>query len=72
MGRASEAKAEFEAALARAPGRSRSLLGLARAARKAGDAAAERDASRRLKDNWKRADRETPESLELGRLSDRN
>jgi tetratricopeptide (TPR) repeat protein len=72
MGRASEAKAEFEAALARAPGRSRSLLGLARAAKKAGDAAAEREAYRRLKDNLNRADREIPEYLELGRLSEKN
>jgi tetratricopeptide (TPR) repeat protein len=71
IGRAGEAKAEFEAALARAPGRSRSLLGLARAAEKAGDAAAAREASRRLKDNLKRADREIPGYVELGDLSDR-
>jgi tetratricopeptide (TPR) repeat protein len=56
LGRGAEAKAEFEAALARAPGRSRSLLGLARAAEEAGDAQSAREASRRLRENWRRAD----------------
>ena len=39
LGRPAEARAEFEAALARAPLRPRSLAGLARAAEAAGDAA---------------------------------
>ncbi len=56
QGRAADAQREFEEALARAPGRSLSLLGLMRAARASGDAAAERNARARLAHNWARAD----------------
>jgi len=64
-GRPAEAKAEFEASLARAPGRARSLLGLARAAAKAGDEAAARSAYRALSENLRRADGDLPERSEL-------
>ena len=65
LGRPAEAKAEFEASLARAPGRARSLLGLARAAAKAGDEAASRSAYRTLSENFRRADKELPERVEV-------
>lgn len=65
LGRSAEAKAEFEASLARAPGRSRSLLGLARAAAKAGDEAVSRSAYQALSQNFRRADKELPERLEV-------
>jgi tetratricopeptide (TPR) repeat protein len=54
--RFAEARREFQASLARAPRRSQSLLGLARAAAKEGDAAAARKAYGELKDVWSRAD----------------
>ncbi|HTO88637.1 MAG TPA: hypothetical protein VMR54_14050 [Thermoanaerobaculia bacterium] len=54
--RPAEARREFEASLARAPRRSQSLLGLARASAKEGDAAAARRAYEELKDVWSRAD----------------
>jgi tetratricopeptide (TPR) repeat protein len=68
-GRAAEARAEFEAALAHAPGRSLSLLGLARAAAKAGDAAASREAYAALAKNWTRADPDLPGRQELSAAS---
>ncbi|MGH9368033.1 MAG: tetratricopeptide repeat protein [Thermoanaerobaculia bacterium] len=55
-GRAAEARKEFEAALARAPRRAASLLGLARAASSQGDAVAARKAYGQLREVWKRAD----------------
>jgi tetratricopeptide (TPR) repeat protein len=54
--RPAEARKEFEASLARAPGRAQSLLGLARAASKQGDSAAARKAYGELKMVWTRAD----------------
>ena len=69
QGRAAEARAEFEAALAHAPGRSLSLLGLARAAAKAGDAAASREAYAALEKNWARADQDLPGRRELAATS---
>jgi tetratricopeptide (TPR) repeat protein len=51
-----EAQKEFTRALALAPGRSLSLLGLARAARAAGDSAVAAQAEVTLKQNWKDAD----------------
>jgi len=65
LGRPAEARQEFEAALARAPGRSLSLLGLARAARKAGDAAASREAYAALARNWIQADADLPQRREV-------
>jgi hypothetical protein len=69
-GRPTEAKGEFEASLARAPGRALSLLGLARAAAKAGDTQAARRAYGELEGNWRHADPDVPERAEVeGRLA---
>jgi tetratricopeptide (TPR) repeat protein len=59
-----EAQAEFQRALALAPRRAVSLLGLRRAAAAAGDSTAARDAARELRDVWHRADR-LPDLAEL-------
>ena len=64
-GRPADARKEFETALARYPGRALSLLGLARAASKAGDAAAAKDAYARLAAIWSRADTDVPELAEV-------
>lgn len=56
QGQAAEAQKEFSHALAMAPGRSLSLLGLARAARAAGDSSVAERAESTLKGNWKDAD----------------
>jgi len=61
----SEARREFKRALAGAPRRALSLLGLARAAAKAGDAAAARDAYLELQSVWSQADRNLPELKEV-------
>lgn len=66
-GNAAEARAEFERSLAHAPERALSLLGLARAASKAGDRAAAEDAYRRLAAVWRRADPDLPELSEARR-----
>ena len=72
-GRPAEARKEFEASLARAPRRAQSLLGLARAASKAGDAEAANAAYTELGGVWKKADadvtglREVREALAGGR-----
>ena len=58
------AQQEFRRALALAPRRALSLLGLRRAAAAAGDSTAARDAARELHDVWHRADR-LPELAEL-------
>jgi predicted Zn-dependent protease len=55
-GRPADARREFDAALRSAPGRSLSLLGLARSADASGDVAAAKDARARLAVNWRRAD----------------
>jgi tetratricopeptide (TPR) repeat protein len=69
-GRPAEARQEFEASLARAPGRALSLLGLARAAAKAGDTEAARRAYGELAANWRHADPDVPERVEVeGRLA---
>ncbi|RMH40784.1 MAG: hypothetical protein D6688_12440, partial [Alphaproteobacteria bacterium] len=62
-GRPAEARARFEAALARAPRRALSLLGLARAAEAAGDAEAARTALADLDTVWHRADADVRELL---------
>jgi tetratricopeptide (TPR) repeat protein len=54
--RPAEARAEFERALVLAPGRSRALIGLARAAAAVGDKPAAAAAMDRLGLSWKRAD----------------
>jgi len=70
--RPEEAMAEFRRALAMAPGRSRSLLGLARAAIALGDKAAANQALAHLGRNWAQADpRARQELAPLRRLADR-
>ncbi len=63
-GRAADAVAWFERALARTPNRSRAVLGLARAAAKAGDAAKSRRAYEQFLVNWNDADPGLPELAE--------
>jgi hypothetical protein len=70
-GRAAEAKLEFTRALSAFPGRSRSLLGLARAALAAGDTAVAKDAVRKLAANWHAADADLAERKELAQLRSR-
>jgi hypothetical protein len=67
-GRPLDAQREFTKALAAAPGRSRSLIGLARAASRAGDSAVAVAAARELLRNWHEADRSVPERAEMERL----
>jgi tetratricopeptide (TPR) repeat protein len=66
-GNAAEARAEFERSLAHAPERALSLLGLARAAAKAGDRPAAEEAYRRLAAVWRHADADLPELAEACR-----
>lgn len=66
VGRPAEAQKEFEAALARAPARSLSLRGLARAAAQAGDGAVSREAHAALAKNWSGADADVRSAAELG------
>jgi tetratricopeptide (TPR) repeat protein len=68
FGQAREAQQEFVRALALAPGRARSLLGLGRAALAAGDTTAARQALGVLKRNWHSADSTLPALAELNRL----
>lgn len=63
-GRAADAVTWFQRALTRTPNRSRAVLGLARAAAKAGDAAASRRAYQQFLRNWKGADAGLPEIAE--------
>jgi tetratricopeptide (TPR) repeat protein len=66
-GNAADARAEFERSLAHAPERALSLLGLARAAAKAGDRPAAEEAYRRLASVWRSADADLPELAEARR-----
>ncbi len=59
LGQPTLALVEFRLVLARYPGRARTLLGTARAAAKAADAAASRDAYRSLLSTWSEADDNT-------------
>jgi tetratricopeptide (TPR) repeat protein len=68
-GRAAEAQRAFVRALELAPGRSRSLLGLARAAAVNGDRDASRRAAQHLLGNWRTADADVPERSEMERLA---
>jgi tetratricopeptide (TPR) repeat protein len=63
--RPAEARAAFAAALERYPNRSRALLGLARAARQAGDRAAAHEACQQLAANWRHADPRWPDLAEV-------
>ena len=65
LGKPAEAVPEFEAALERAPKRSRSLLGLARARTRAGDAGAGRAVYRELAAIWHTADEDLPDLDEV-------
>jgi tetratricopeptide (TPR) repeat protein len=67
LARPAEARAEYERAVARTPGRARALLGLARAAAAAGDAETAREAYARLARQWHRADPDLPELAEVRR-----
>jgi tetratricopeptide (TPR) repeat protein len=67
-GRAAEAVREFSRALELAPGRSRALLGLARAAAATGDRSVAQRALGDLKRNWHAADKDIPEVAEVERL----
>jgi tetratricopeptide (TPR) repeat protein len=67
-GRPAESAQEFTRALELAPGRSAALLGLARAARAAGDTAAAERALSQLESNWSDADPMLPGVLELRRM----
>ena len=73
-GRATGAIAWFERALGRTPNRSRAVLGLARAAAKAGQASKSRRAYQQFLTNWRRADPGLPELQEaravIGRPKD--
>ena len=64
VGRAREAIAWFDRALARTPNRSRAVLGLARAYRNAGDTVNARAAYKRLLTNYRLADAGLPEIAE--------
>lgn len=68
-GRAREAQAEYQRALAAFPGRSRSLLGLARAAITTGDFTVAQGAVRQLQANWHAADADLSELAELRELA---
>jgi tetratricopeptide (TPR) repeat protein len=68
-GRAPEAQREFTRSLELAPGRARSLLGLARAASRAGDAAVANRAAAQLLRNWHAADKAIAERTEVERLA---
>lgn len=68
-GRAAEAQREFTRALELTPGRSRSLVGLARAAAISGDREASRRAAQHVLRNWHAADADIPERLEMEQLA---
>jgi tetratricopeptide (TPR) repeat protein len=63
-GRAQDAIGWFEKALVRTPNRSRAVLGLARAAAKAGQTAKSRKAYDQFLGNWADADADLPELAE--------
>ena len=65
LARPEEAREQFERALDRAPRRALSLLGLARAAAKAGDSPKAQDTYAELLGIWHRADDDAPELAEV-------
>ncbi len=66
LDRFAEARQQFTESLARAPRRMRSLLGLARAASKAGDDTTAARTYETLRAMWHRADPDLPERAEVG------
>lgn len=68
LGRPAEAKQEYTRALALAPGRARSLIGLVRAAAAAGDRETAEAAYRQLAANWRQADGDLTELRALRTL----
>ena len=67
VGRAKDAVAAYEKQLELMPNRSRALRQLARAQRKAGDAAGATKTEARLRENWRRADPEARARLASSR-----
>jgi predicted Zn-dependent protease len=67
-GRPKEAIAWFERTLVRTPNRSRAVLGLARAAAKAGETAKSQTAYKQFLDNWRLGDAGLPEVAEARRV----
>lgn len=67
VGRFDDAMAWFERTLARTPNRSRAVLGMARAARRAGDEEKSRKYYAQFLENWKTADEGLPEIEEARR-----
>ncbi|MGE0361928.1 MAG: hypothetical protein AB7H93_11680 [Vicinamibacterales bacterium] len=67
LGQPKDAVAWFERTLVRTPNRSRAVLGLARAAARAGDAATSRKMYVQFLENWKDADADLPELAEARR-----
>ena len=67
-GKPADAQVAFQKSLARTPGRSRSLIGLARAASAAGDRTTAERAVALLKSNWHAGDKDLPELAEMTRL----
>ncbi len=65
LGRAAEAQAAFHVVLKRTPRRTAALLGLARAAERAGDRATAQDTYSTLRAIWHRADAALPELREV-------
>lgn len=68
-GRAKEAVAQFQRALKRTPRRAQAVLGLARAAQAAGNAAEQRRAAREFLAIWAKADASRPELAEAKELA---
>lgn len=68
-GRPKEAVAQFQRALKRTPRRAQAVLGLARAAQAAGDAAEQRRAAREFLAIWAKADASRPELAEAKELA---
>ena len=65
LGRAAEAQSAFEVALTRTPRRTAALLGLARAAERAGDRETAQETYAMLRAIWQRADAALPELREV-------
>jgi tetratricopeptide (TPR) repeat protein len=64
LGRAEEARRQFELALARSPKRALSVLGLARALAQSGNAAAARQSYTELREIWRRADKDLRKAID--------
>ena len=64
LGRAEEARRQFELSLLRAPKRALSILGLARALTQSGNVAAARQSYTELREIWRRADKDLRKALD--------